>query len=124
MGIDYDCKSFFGIHITYEQLLGMSETLGFDIAEYIYEEQLPESMEEYPNLYIGTASPYYDTPIENCIIFIGIGLNIPDHEENTYTIANLQYLIENWQQSKFIEFLRRCNIEYELPKLYCVPDIS
>jgi hypothetical protein len=143
MGINNDTKLIFGIQIDYETMMKimksffddpinqeMFESQQIDLYEepgeffYRFFEQYKLFEEKYKNLFLITASPYYDTGFEDLTYYIAIKVK-KDPSFTSLTIKEVKEWLESWEKDSdtYIQCLKDFDIEFEEPEFLSVSNI-
>lgn len=120
MGVDNDVKNVFGILLYCDDFKKISKVVGndVDLMDMVWDEQYDTFNEKYPQLYLGYASPYYDSGYDEYTFYIGIG-----KEQRSYSLNDLKKLITTWENSGYRECLKEMGIDFEEPEIIALPHI-
>ena len=121
MGIDNDAKLFFGYQMDWDDLQKIQKELGEeDLFEKLWSDQECSFDKEFPDLYLGYASPYYDCDCVNMNFYLAIRPNL----DTSCTIEELKELIKNWgNNTSYRRCLEKFGLEYREPTIIACPHV-
>ena len=121
MGIDNDAKLFFGYRIDWDNLQKIQDELGEeDLLDKLWSDQESLFDKEFPDLYLGYASPYYDCDCVNLNFYIAIRPLVG----TSCTIDELKELIKNWENNtSYRRCLEKFGFEFQEPMIIACPHV-
>lgn len=116
MGIDNDAALIFGRLLTRDELYLVAEKLGDPDDLFHDDYEAPE----FHELYIGSASPWYDADYSDRVGYISL---ISRHRKGPLTVDEIAKLLTTWKDSKYYELLQFLQIDSRPPQMYALPHI-
>jgi len=123
MGIDIDCKLVIGAMFSFEDMKQV--LLGYEIVESDFDDQR-EAVElfyekahaEFPSLFFGDVSPYFDCDIRECIFYVSL------HETDNTDVA-FDHVEEAKKECSdaYHSFFQRVKVPLVEPRIIALPHV-
>jgi hypothetical protein len=129
MGIDNNSRLFFGYILSDEDIVkifskisnpGFSQDDLYDGFRDGFEDKFNDEIKnEFPQLFFGLTSPYYDSPSDEQTYYISLF----DSRQTKLTLEELTQLMMWDTNTNYRKFFDYFGIEFSPPKMYSLPHI-
>ena len=113
MGIDNELRLFFGIVLEHEDAAKIASFYNTTIEKMFWDEDICNFMDDWPDLIIAYASSYYDSAIEDVVIFLAID----EWSYGEFDNETVKKFVNEWESTSFRKCLEKFNIPFAEPKM-------